>query len=178
MQSRFLAFVQDDLLTPGNVAKAAERYRRRLVERSRSIPDRRKKLADEAASVQAQIDRLVSALAAGVSSPTVAMTFSEREGRLAAIQAELAQLDSAAGRVVAPSSSMAEIEARLRQFTTDLHRLPAERMTPLLQGVLGVVEVTPLEGSWAKGWALKLNPRPLALFGPEVGDSFGCGARI
>ena len=144
------AWVEENVLREELVAQVLVAVRRRLAERSERPSTEKAELESEARKLRTELDRLVTALASGTESPTIAKAVDERERRLTAVRARIEVLASAPSVL---DLEVRRLEKEARKRLADLRGLLQRNPTDarraleaLLEGPLSFRVVVAREG--------------------------------
>lgn len=176
-----MAFVRGELLSPDRVARLVDLVNEKIADlmQRTSPPAKVNALEAEITTLQAEVARLVDALARGTAYDTIAAALAEKDTRLKVAKAELEALTRPLATKV-PKVTQADARARLGRLYEDVQKLDSDRARVALKQIFDSVVVRPLRGAWENGWRLEMKTRPWAVVLPRdaVAHLHGCGGGI
>jgi site-specific DNA recombinase len=161
-------WIEANVLREELVTEVLQEVRRRLAEHAKKPSTEAAELEAEARRLRAEIDRLVSALAAGTESPTVANAINQRETRLSQVRGRLDVL-SAAPSVLDLEVRRLEKEARARlaDLRGLLGRNPAEGRKALEALLAGPLTFAPVDADGGRRYQIEGSAALGAMFTTE-----------
>lgn len=169
-----LEIVRDEILTPEAIDELKQEVRRLMSAQRRESVQAQADAQRKIEASQAEIDRLIDAIAQVGISPALA-------GRLQAVESELAVLQAPSQERQQPElkmRNMANIVARYRTMLENLDEILAtdlDRAKELLREILGqpVIEKDTEGHVW-----VTLDKEKASMLSHEADSTFGCGGRI
>ena len=133
----------------------------------------------EAVRLEKEVQNLISALAHGRAADTLTAAIESRKRELDDVHTQITSLSRPAVPINSKPWTEEDVEARYDQLWDDLNGADREKARCALVLIFDEIIVEPLDGSWEKGWTLRMKTRPWAFMVPTGGVrmSLVAGAR-